>query len=417
MSNAKLSSLKLIALSLLLASEAIGLPALPAQAKRQEIKTQEIKTVEATDNSPGVTTADTGSKDSHANNQIKQKTEKQKAEVNNLPNESRTTSLTAGTEADQEDNDDDSAAVSLEVKTDVEDLDPTDNVELARKQVTRYPDSPEASFILAVALTRTSRVEEALKEVRRARKLAEAQGGVTYFDKMIESYEKMLKNYPEENRVRYGLAWAYYMKAYLLANYSQKVATWKALSAKQAARAETTQPASPTINPPPATAPGTQPPVTESNTATLNKETTEKKVADNLTGQALEAVSSAIGLNNNGNSMDKLVKAKLPTPIDKAEPQDIPQIKQYYQLALKHLDDLLLKKPDDIWAAIYRAHLLAEYTGDMSNSMKIWTEWRDKYPNNPAPYFFLGEGYLKQGNLKESLNNVSRAIALRAMGF
>jgi hypothetical protein len=48
--------------------------------------------------------------------------------------------------------------------------------------------------------------------------------------------------------------------------------------------------------------------------------------------------------------------------------------------------------------------------------MKVWQKVASKHPNNPAPYFFMGEGYLKQGNLKESLNNVSRAIALRALG-
>jgi cytochrome c-type biogenesis protein CcmH/NrfG len=38
---------------------------------------------------------------------------------------------------------------------------------------------------------------------------------------------------------------------------------------------------------------------------------------------------------------------------------------------------------------------------------------KQQNPNNPAPYFFLGEGFLKQGNLKECLRNVSKAIALR----
>src|SRR5262249_14548446 len=58
-------------------------------------------------------------------------------------------------------------AISVQMAT--EDLVPTDDVDLATRQVEAYPDSPEASFILAVALTRTSRVEDALREVRRAR--------------------------------------------------------------------------------------------------------------------------------------------------------------------------------------------------------------------------------------------------------
>jgi hypothetical protein len=64
---------------------------------------------------------------------------------------------------------------------------------------------------------------------------------------------------------------------------------------------------------------------------------------------------------------------------------------------------------------IYRAFLLAQYTGDLDSSMSTWKQCLDKFPSNPVPYFFLGEGYLKQGNLKESLHNVSKAVSLRAV--
>src|SRR5262249_23027265 len=103
-----------------------------------------------------------------------------------------------------------------------EDIVVTEDVQLAKEQVAAYPESPEASFILAVALTRTSMVEEALKEVRLARKLADKQGGPAYFDHMIAEYEEMLQSYPDDNRVRYGLAWAYYMKAYVLSKFCRK---------------------------------------------------------------------------------------------------------------------------------------------------------------------------------------------------
>ena len=114
------------------------------------------------------------------------------------------------------------AGQELTVGTDSDGLVTTEDVELAKKQVASYPDNPEAHFILAVALTRTSYVEEALQEVRRARRLAQSQGGAQYFDKMIDADEKMLTFSPKENRVRYSLAWAYYMKAYLLAQEFRK---------------------------------------------------------------------------------------------------------------------------------------------------------------------------------------------------
>ncbi len=271
-----------------------------------------------------------------------------------------------------------------------EDLVPTDNVELARQQVLAFPDSAEASFILAVAMTRTSKVEEALKEVRRARRLAEANGGAAYFDKMIASYEEMLKSYPDDNRVRYGLAWAYYMKAYLLAKKN---------------------PANPKV------------PAVSDNSPIPGPQAAAVKVPQNwmnnaAAGQVLTLLSPQLS-NKVANAPGSLPAAQLPHiqgALELSSPSVVPQVKQYYEAALKNLDDLLVRTPDDIWARVYRAHLAAEYTGNLEDSMVVWRACQKQSPQNPAPYFFLGEGYLKQGNLKECLNNISRAIALRAVG-
>jgi hypothetical protein len=48
--------------------------------------------------------------------------------------------------------------------------------------------------------------------------------------------------------------------------------------------------------------------------------------------------------------------------------------------------------------------------------MTTWKACSEKYPTNPAAYFFLGEGWLKKGDLKQSISNVSKAVALRGMG-
>jgi len=261
--------------------------------------------------------------------------------------------------------------LELSAGTDAEDLVPTDDVELARKQVAAYPDNPEAGFILAVALTRTSHVEEALQEVRRARKLAEAKGGPAYFDKMIASYEEMVKHHPKENRVRYGLAWAYYMKAYMLAKASRRAA--KVGAAQTGA-------------PPAAAAP-------------------EAK-KQNVWELAAAAANGKMPVN----------PPHIEGALAKADPAAHPQIKKYYELALGKLNELLAQKPDDVWARVYRAFLKAEYTGNLEESMQEWQACQAQAPNNPAPYFFLGEAYLKQGNLKECVNNISKAIALRAIG-
>ncbi len=338
------------------------------------------------------------------------------------------------------------------MNTDTEDLVATYDIELARQQVAAYPDSPEAAFILAVALTRTSQVEEALRQVQRARKLAESKGGPAYFDKMIASYEQLLKSYPKDNQVRYGLSWAYYMKAYLLAKYSRKSAIWKAAQAQLQAQAQNKAP-----NGAPPTPSFTIPAASAAEGKGLEA---QGKVASGVSAPSKGAVSAppAAGSSSgaagqslvNSSALTQLLSAgsprkndlmtglanltgalaslsanqppplntipHIPGALEKADPADIPQIRKYYELALKKLDDLLVLEPNDIWAIVYRAHLKAEYTGNLEEAMITWRNCQSKYPNNPAAYFFLGEGYLKQGNLKESINNVSKAIALRALG-
>ncbi|MBU6451525.1 MAG: tetratricopeptide repeat protein [Cyanobacteria bacterium REEB67] len=255
---------------------------------------------------------------------------------------------------------------SLSVNMATEDIICTNDCDLARRQRESYPDSPEASFIYAVALSRTSHVEDALKEVRRARKLAEKQGGPSYFDKMIDTYENMLGYYPDDNQVRYHLAWAYYMKAYVLAKYSHQPAYKEWVAAETA----------------------------NTGISTENKEA-------GTTGSGTDVLKDM---------------HKASSTISSAAPQAIPQVQKYYQLATAKLDDLLARDPKDTWARVYRAFLKAEAGGDLQTAMSEWQKVRDEQPNNPAAYFFLGEGYLKQGNLKECLSNVSRAIALRAVG-
>lgn len=316
--------------------------------------------------------------------------------------------------------------MELDATTQAQDLVPTDDVELAKKQVEAFPDSPEASFILAVALTRTSKVEDALKEVRRARKLAEQKGGAEYFNKMISTYEELLKNFPNENRVRYGLAWAYYMKAYLLADHSRKVAAWIAKHGDPAAvlAASGNDPAK-VIEKAKAELAAEKSGQTLATTSGASVKTVDGKTIDAARSALQSAVQPGkpLDVNNILAAAGSLAQGntsalpKIPSVMDNVDPKDIPQIRKYYELALNKLDDLLAQKPDDVWARVYRAHLKAEYTGNIDEAMQTWTQCREKFPNNPASYFFLGEGFLKQGNLKESLNNVSKAVALRAMGY
>ena len=76
----------------------------------------------------------------------------------------------------------------LEITTETEDINITYDSGLAQEQVKKFPDDPEAHFVLAVALTRSSKLEEAFKEIRIARRLAQARGGPDYFNGMIQEY-------------------------------------------------------------------------------------------------------------------------------------------------------------------------------------------------------------------------------------
>ncbi len=260
-----------------------------------------------------------------------------------------------------------------------EDIVATYDVALAREQVKAYPDSPEASFVLAVALTRTSMVEEALHEVRRARKLAENKGGPAYFDNMISEYEEMLKSYPNDNRVRYGLAWAYYMKAYVLTHYAQPAIKVNS---------------------------NTQTPLTGNAAPNSNWHNTW--------------VASLSQPENGDKPISNAVEALKPVYLSKNDwrgvpPELVPQVKAYYECALGKLDELLVREPNDMWARSYRTFLYSEYSGDMKHAIEAWKSCLTLDPNNPAAYFFLGESYLQQGNLKECLQNISKAVALRSL--
>ncbi len=294
------------------------------------------------------------------------------------------------------------AGKSISISTSSKQIRVTNDVNLAKEQVSEFQDSPEAHFILAVALTRTSHVEEALQEVRRARKLSFAKGGPTYFDKMISEYEAVLKDDPDDNEVRYHLAWAYYMKAYVLTKYSRQVLAQ--VPATPPSTVTQAKPANEAIPTPPETK-WHQDWVTSS--------------ANGNQPDAANVDASASAEKADEDDERPSGKGRIPSmeyAWKNASPAVIPQIKKYYQMALWKLDGLLKRDPSDLWATLYRAHLSAEYSGDIDSAMKVWQSCQMKYPSNPAPYFFLGEGYLKKGNLRESLSNVSKAIALRTLG-
>ena len=115
----------------------------------------------------------------------------------------------------------------LQVGTETEDIFLTDDLNIAKAQVLKYPDNPEAHFNLAIALSRTSLVEEAIKELRKTKLLIRKPENAGVMDKKINEYKEMLKENTDvvyANNIRYRLAFAHYLKAYLISKAIQKAA-------------------------------------------------------------------------------------------------------------------------------------------------------------------------------------------------
>ncbi len=106
----------------------------------------------------------------------------------------------------------------IQIGTETEDIALTDDLNLARAQVEKYPDNAEAHFNYAIALSHTSLVEESIKELRKTKSLIRKTGSTEIIDKKILEYRDILKEHPEDksfNNIRYRLAFSHYLKAYL----------------------------------------------------------------------------------------------------------------------------------------------------------------------------------------------------------
>lgn len=113
----------------------------------------------------------------------------------------------------------------LQIGTETEDIFLTDDLSIAKAQALKYPDNPEAHFNLAIALSRTSLVEQTLKELRKTKLLIRKPENSGIIDKKINEYTEMLKDKENEEHsgtIRYRLAFSHYLKAYLTSKDIEK---------------------------------------------------------------------------------------------------------------------------------------------------------------------------------------------------
>jgi len=244
----------------------------------------------------------------------------------------------------------------------------------AAQQAKQYPTSPEAAFIYAVALTRTSQVEQALKEVRRARNLAQATGDPDYFNRAVGQYELTLQDEPNNNCIRYGLGWGYYMQAYLFATKARNKVNL------------------------------------ENRMAGIMPKKQNKTTAGLLGGAAILA-SALTGTRPIASAIPRI-----PGALDDVPSWAEPQIRMYYQKCLNQLGELIKRDPKDIWAAAYRAHVQEEFDGNHDAALAKLAALKKTSPQNPAVAFFLADAYARNGNYGAGLSSFGDALKIRASG-
>lgn len=253
-------------------------------------------------------------------------------------------------------------------------LSATCDLSLAASQATEFPNSPEAAFIHAVALTKTSQVETALKEVRRARNLANATGDPNYFNRAVSEYEQSLEADPNNSCVRYGLSWAYYMQAYLLGERARKEEKAKL------------------------------PPVMQ--------QPKKKGFLDGNLMQGASILASVLtGTKPPANAIPHIPGALEGTP-----EWAVPQVKAFYAKSVAQLDEVIKREPTNAWAAVYRVHVQEEADGNATIALSKLQALKTRFPDNPAAAFFLADAYARNGNFAAGASSLGQAMKMKMEG-
>lgn len=95
-------------------------------------------------------------------------------------------------------------------------LDLITTIDAAKALVASYPNDPKSHFELAAVYSRTNYLEEALKEVKRARDLIIEQNDPGFVLQTIKTYEQYLKKAPNDQLILYRLGLINYLNGYAL---------------------------------------------------------------------------------------------------------------------------------------------------------------------------------------------------------
>ncbi len=105
----------------------------------------------------------------------------------------------------------------LSISISAESLALINDVDAAYEQLKKYPNDPEAYFLLAMAYSKTAYPERAFKALKKAKKLVRKHPkDFAYFDEKMAEYKTMLAQDPENPDVLYRLGFANFLKAYAI---------------------------------------------------------------------------------------------------------------------------------------------------------------------------------------------------------
>ena len=240
----------------------------------------------------------------------------------------------------------------------------TDDISIAKKNLEKFPEFPEAHFNLAVAYSRTAELEKVWSELEETKALIKKKSK-DYASRvlLVEKYIALLKKKETDLRFAYRLAFLHYLKGYLLHRLKEK---------------------------------------------SIDKDIQEFKAqiqAEKLKGD-IE--------NNKKIPILRAEKKKLRAQKELLDDKKTNEFILEINRAIAYLDSILLRNPKDIWSMSYKGFMVFERDQDITEAKKIWDKAISLDTENPAPHYLLGKAYMESGNPEKGLGEVTLAMLMRA---
>lgn len=143
------------------------------------------------------------------------------AQTSQPPAQSMDDALAAPDDTPAEPASDGTSKASFKLGTETEALKLTDDIALAKAQLRKHPNNPEAHFLMAAAYSRSPHLDKAFKHIRKVKQMLKEKKDFEFIDRTIAEYEDLQATNPDNPVLLYRLAMGYYFKGYSLERYPQ----------------------------------------------------------------------------------------------------------------------------------------------------------------------------------------------------